>query len=244
MRHTRVCRRFAAGLILASLGCAASGRNPVVTEASPEKSVKPGINDGFKNVDDVDEWIGRFEVESREVFTHRRKIVAAARVAPGTDVADVGAGTGAFVAVLSEAVGPKGTVHAVDIAPKFLEHIRERAAKAGLKNVRTLRCTERSVELPANSVDLVFTCDVYHHFEYPQSTLRTIRRALRRGGHLVIVDFDRIEGKSREWTLNHVRAGKETVIEEITAAGFTLVDDGAAYDFLDENYIIRFRRSD
>ena len=85
-----------------------------------DKSVKPGINDTFKDPK-VQEYVEKFEVESREVFQKRNSIVEACGVKPGTVVADIGAGTGLFTRMFSKAVGPEGRVVAVDIAKNFLE---------------------------------------------------------------------------------------------------------------------------
>ncbi|MFN9756704.1 MAG: class I SAM-dependent methyltransferase, partial [Planctomycetota bacterium] len=100
--------------------------------------------------------------------------------------------------------------------------------------------TERDVALPAGSCDVVFACDTYHHFQYPRATLGSIHRALRPGGMLCIVDFERIEGTSRQWLLDHVRCGRETVVEEVTAAGFDLV--AVVPLGLEENYFLRFKK--
>ena len=204
-------------------------------------SVNPGINEPYlAETIDVGDWVQRFEREGRTVFDNRADIVAAAHVQPGSIVADVGAGTGLFVPMLSRAVGPRGQVIAVDIVPDFLEHIEERAAAAGLENVGTVLCTERSIELPRESVDLAFLCDVYHHFEYPSDTLASIHRALQPGGTLIVIEFERIEGESSDWILEHVRAGREVFAAEILAAGFELfeeVDLG-----MDDTYFLRFRK--
>jgi ubiquinone/menaquinone biosynthesis C-methylase UbiE len=156
-------------------------------------------------------------------------------------VADVGAGTGLFLEPLDREVGPKGRVYAVDIAPKFVEHLRSRVAREGREGVEVVLCSERSVELPKRSLDMALVVDTYHHFEYPRSTLASIKSALRPGGKLVVVDFERIEGVSREWTLEHVRAGKDVVQAEIEAAGFELVRE-AEIARLAENYVLVFRR--
>lgn len=205
-----------------------------------DESVKPGINDkfldpGLKAV----EWVERFEKEGREVFDQREKIVAAIGIEPGETVADIGAGTGLFEPLLSRVAGDDGKVLAVDIAANFLERVRMVAKKEGLKNVETVLCTERSVELEAESVDKVFMCDTYHHFEYPADTMASIWKALKPGGELVVVDFEREEGKSSDWILGHVRAGKDVFVGEIEAAGFEKVGEG---DFLKENYLVRFRK--
>ncbi len=206
-----------------------------------EASVKPGINDKFLDPNlKVEEWTQKFETESREIFHLRDKIVAAVGIKPGMSVADIGAGTGLFTLPFSEAVGPDGTVYAVEIAKNFLEHIRARAAKANAANVRTTLCNERSVELPEASVDLAFICDVYHHFEYPKSTLETLHRAIKPGGELVLIDFKRIPGESSDFIMNHVRAGQEVFESEITAAGFERTSEVS--DLLKENYFVRFKR--
>ena len=99
----------------------------------------------------------------------------------------------------------KGKLYAVDITPKFIEHINGRVKEAGLTNVETVLCKEDSVELPPASIDFAFICDVYHHFEYPDDSMASLYEALRPGGEIVIIDFDRIEGVSRDWVLGHVR---------------------------------------
>jgi predicted methyltransferase len=88
---------------------------------------------------------------------------------------------------------------------------------------------------------VAFICDVYHHFEFPAQTLESIHSALSEGGRLIVIDFERIPGVSREWTLGHVRAGKETFIEEIEAAGFQLVAEREIQGF-EENYYVEFRK--
>lgn len=207
--------------------------------AAQEKSVKPGINDPFKDPN-VNEFQGKFEVESREVYAKREQIVAACKLKPGMVVADVGAGTGLFTRLLAKEVGPSGQVYAVDIAPKFLEHVRRTSRQAGLKNVTPVLCSPDSVDLPPNSVDVAFVCDTYHHFEFPQRTLASLHRAVKPGGRLVVVDFVRIPGKSTEWVLGHVRAGQEVVEREIAEAGFEKA--GEVKELLAENYLVVFTR--
>ncbi len=213
---------------------------PACQGAPPEPSVKPGINADFLDPQlDVAKYEQRFETESREVFVHRARIAALVPLRDGAAVADVGAGTGLFTWMFARKVGTSGKVHAVDIAERFVEHIAAGAAQRGLTNVIAVRCSERSAELPDDSVDAIFVCDTYHHFEYPQSTLASLHRALRPGGQLIIVDFIREPGVSRPWILDHVRAGMGEVQQEVEAAGFRL----AAHEptpYLKENYCLRF----
>lgn len=207
-----------------------------------EKSVKEGINDSFKNPElDPESFVKRFEVESREVYAARQAILAACQLEPGSAVADVGAGTGIYTWLFSEAVGAKGWVYAVDIAAPFVQRIVNTAHANKVTNVTGVICPENAVGLPPNSIDFAYTCDTYHHFEYPMSTLRSIHAALRPGGRFVIVDFERIPGTSREWILGHVRAGKEEVRAEVEAAGFTFTSE-VKIEGLSENYFIEFQK--
>lgn len=211
--------------------------------ADTEKSVRPGINEKFLDPKlNVDEWLGRFEVESREVYAARDKVVKACRLKPGHRIADVGAGTGFFSRMFASAVGSDGQVYAVDISPRFVEHIETMAEKDGIKNIETVLGGEHSVRLRPDSVDRVFICDTYHHFEYPQATLASIHQALAEDGELIVIDFERIPGKSREFILGHVRAGKEQFRKEIEAAGFEFVEEVTVPEF-QENYFLRFRKA-
>lgn len=210
-----------------------------------EVSVKPGINKGFLAKDlDVEKYVDMFEGESREIYTERHKITDTLGIQPGSTVADIGAGTGFLSVLFAKQAGSSGHVYAVDINPKFLERIDELASEKGLNQIKTVLCTEDSVELPSNSIDLAFICDTYHHFEYPMSTMATLHAAMKPGGELVVVDFIRIPGTSREWILRHVRAGQDVVIEEIEASGFQLIDRGEGIDYLTDNYLMRFRKVD
>lgn len=209
--------------------------------SAQEKSVRPGINDSFKDPD-IKEWISKFEIESREVYDKRKQIVAACDLKPGQAVADIGAGTGLFTRLFAEAVGKQGTVFAVDIAQKFLDHIDSSAKQQNLQNIKTILGTDFSPKLPDNSVDAVFICDTYHHFEYPQRMLTSIHRALKPGGRLIIIDFIRIEGKSSDWILKHVRAGQDVVEREISECGFRKTTQ--INDLLSENYFVIFSKTD
>src|ERR1017187_4405091 len=106
-----------------------------------EKSVKPDINKPFQNPD-LDGFLKKFEVESREIFVKRKEIITACKLKPGMVVADIGAGTGLFTRLFAKEVGPTGKVVAVDIAPKFLEHIDKSCKADGIKNVETVRCSQ------------------------------------------------------------------------------------------------------
>ncbi len=214
----------------------------VKTEKGLGKSVKPGINAKFIDPDlNVDAWLKRFEVESREVFQQRKQVVATCGIEKGMVVADIGAGTGLYTRLFAEATGPDGWVVAVEISGNFLEHIVTRAVQEGQKNITGVLSAPNSVSLPPNSVDVAFICDTYHHFEYPADTMGSLVKAMKTGGTVVVIDFERIPGKTRDWLLGHVRAGKEVFRKEIEDAGLTFVEE-VKIDGFKENYFLRFRK--
>jgi len=205
--------------------------------ASETKSVYPGINAPYRARGAARTWSRRFERDGREVHDHQAQLVAALALRPGMAVADVGAGTGLFTLAFASAVGPEGTVYAVDLIPAFLEHIGDKLRKAGVQNVQLVQASDRSSELLPTSVDLVFMSDAYHHLEYPQHVLASLRAALRPGGRLWIIDFQR-DTSSDDALRRHVRAGKAQVLQELAQAGFEPVRE---LPLLKENYVLELR---
>lgn len=206
--------------------------------AFADAGANPAINRPYQDPE-YSQWVEAFERSGREVFDRRREIVAATAVRPGMAVADVGAGTGLFTRLFASAVGAQGKVFAVDISRTFVDNVLRTAHEAGLDNVEGVVNTQDSTGLAANAVDLVFVCDTYHHFERPKAMLESIHRALRPGGGLVVIDFQRVDGRSSAWVMGHVRADKETVVREIESAGFRLREDNP---LLRENFFLQFER--
>ena len=210
------------------------------TDGDDDPSLQREINAHYREQTDPKKWQRSFEREGREVFDRRDEVIATLAITPGSEIADVGAGSGLFTMELARAAGPDGTVYAVDVQDYFLEHIEQRASKQSLKNVKPVRATQRSAQLPPDSVDLVVMVDAYHHVEHPRPYLQSLHRALREDGRLVVIDYVRIEGQSEAWLLDHIRADPETFRREIEAAGFELVK---RHDLLEENFFFEFRRT-
>ena len=210
-------------------------------QQSLETSVRPGVNDRWVNPDlDAQNAAENFESDTREVYLRRHDVVAALDLRPGMTVADVGAGSGFYMSLFAAQVGPSGRVYAVELAPNWIEYLNEKVEEEGLSQVSVVRGTERSVELPEASLDLIFASDTYHHFEYPQSSLASIYGALKPGGLWVVLDYDKIPGVTSPSRMDHLRLGKAEAMQEILAAGFTLERD-IDLDF-EENYLAVFGR--
>lgn len=206
--------------------------------AADESKASPAINRQYQDPD-WQQWVTAFENPGRELYARRHDIVAALGLRAGMAVADIGAGTGLFTRLFARQVAPQGRVYAVDISKTFIDNILRTCREQGIGNVTGIVNSQRDTGLAGNSVDLVFLADTYHHFENPQAMLASIQRALRTAGRLVIIDFRREPGFSSPWVMQHVRAGQETVVREITAAGFRLEADTP---LLRSNYFLLFSK--
>jgi ubiquinone/menaquinone biosynthesis C-methylase UbiE len=205
-----------------------------------KKSVRPGINKSFEDPN-VDQFVERFEREGREVYAQRLKVVELCKLDKGTAIADVGAGTGLYSRLFAKQVGSQGRVYAVDISKKFVDHVEASSRKQGLNNLVGVVCSSDSCDLSPHSVDAVFICDTFHHFEFPEKTMKSIFDALRPGGRLLLIDFIREEGVSSDWILGHVRAGEAVVRKEIESVGFEFVEKKEIFE---QNYFLQFRKPD
>jgi predicted methyltransferase len=214
-----------------------------VAGSSCRRHLPPGPNDAYHDPRvSALVWQHYFEDDGRgEIYQKREAILALAPVQAGMTVADIGAGTGLFSMMLSDAVGPSGRVYAEEVEERFSRFVAERALRAGRTNVVSVVGTEWGIGLPAGSIDLAFLCDVYHHFDHAPEMLASIRGALRPAGQLFLVDFRREPGASPAWVLEHVRADEARVIQEVERAGFLLI---SADHSLRDSYALRFRASD
>ncbi len=230
-------------LVVALASSAAVGQTapPKAEEHQHQGKVDPQINAQFQKAD-VKAWIKRFESDDREVYARRSEIITALGLKPGMAAADVGAGTGLFSRLMAEKVGDEGKVYAVDVSAEFLKYIAEQSRKQGRKQIATVLGSQKSTNLAPGSVDLVFFCDVYHHLEDPDPVLASIHQALRPGGALVLIEFDRAKAKEESFVKKHVRADKDQFIREIERAGFT-VDSNPPTVKLAENFYVRFRKN-
>jgi predicted methyltransferase len=125
---------------------------------------------------------------TREGWQKVADIVAALGVRDGSSVADIGAGRGFFTVRLAREVGPGGRVYAVDVAEDDLRRLRERADDEGLRQVEVVEGERGDPRLPPASIDAALIVNAYHEMREHQAMLAGIRRALRPGGRLVIVE--------------------------------------------------------
>jgi ubiquinone/menaquinone biosynthesis C-methylase UbiE len=154
-------------------------------------------------------WLERPEREKEEQPT---KLLDALKLKEGIVVADVGAGSGYFTFRLSERVGAKGKVLAVDIQKEMLAIIRKRMKERQVKNIELIEGTETDPKLPAEAVDLILMVDVYHEFSHPWEMTTAMVKALKPGGRLVFVEY-RLEDPKVPIKLVHKMSEKQVLKE-------------------------------
>ena len=132
------------------------------------------------------DWLVR---ETREQEEQPEKMLDALKIAKGATVADVGAGVGYTSQRLAQRVGPTGTVLATDLQPQMLRMLRANAREAGATNIKPVLATVKETKLPDAAIDLILMVDVYHECPDPELTLKGLRKALKPGGRLVLVEF-------------------------------------------------------
>jgi predicted methyltransferase len=131
-------------------------------------------------------WLDRAEREREEAPEQALEL---AGIGPGMVVADVGAGTGYMTMRIARLVGQSGRVYATDIQLAMLREIQQKAQSEQATNIEIVQSTETESGLPDGRIDIAILVDVYHELIHPQEMLRSIRRSLKPGGQLVLVEY-------------------------------------------------------
>jgi arsenite methyltransferase len=174
---------------------------------------------------------------SRDAWQKPKEVVEKLGIVPGARVADIGAGGGYFTWYLAEAVGPDGITYAVEIDETGLDIIRKDMQARGVRNVVPIHAKPMDAKLPAQ-VDLVFSCDTYHHMEERVAYFRSLARYLKADGRVAILDFHPHGFFSG--FLGHGTAAEE-VRREMEAAGYRLI---AEFNFIESQHFQIYSRDD
>jgi ubiquinone/menaquinone biosynthesis C-methylase UbiE len=158
----------------------------------------PFLGQGNAFAQTVEDWEKR--INERQPI---QKVIETIGLLPGMTIGEVGAGTGRITVWFAKQVGPKGYVYANDINKTDLEHLKKRCEKEGFGNVKIIVGTVDDPKLPANSLDIAFMTNTYHHLEKPVELVRNLLPALKKDGILAIVerDKDRTTSKSEATTI-------------------------------------------
>ena len=165
------------------------------------------------------EGIGWLERSEREEEEDVSKLIKNMRIKPNDIVADIGAGSGYHTFKIA-ALTKNGFVYAVDIQPEMLMVIEETKETGKIKNIETILGTEKSIQLPSNSVDKILMVDVYHEFNFPAEIIVSIKKALKPNGELFLIEY-RSEDSSVPIKAIH-KMSKKQAVREMEVAGFKL----------------------
>lgn len=186
----------------------------------------------------ADEWIKTLDSPARIQNLKINETVAKLGLKPGDTVADLGAGSGVFEGALANAVGPTGTVYAVDIDPGLLDAINKKAAEARVTNVKTVLGKFTDPALPASNVDVAFINDVLHHIEDRSAYLRNLARYLKPSGRIALIDYHPELGGHRNQP--ELQVSKEKAASMMAEAGFKPVEEIPL--FTDKYFVVYARR--
>lgn len=167
-------------------------------------------------------------------------VVSHFHLRPGDVVADFGAGSGYFTEALASAVGPTGTVYAVEVQKPLVEKIGALAHGKGLQQVQVLWGDIESFEgtkIVTNELDAVVLINTFFQCEDKPGTLAEIVRTLRAGGKLYIVDWSESFGGLGPQPNQVITAAAATAAAE--TAGFI---PETSFPAGDHHYGIGFRK--
>lgn len=181
---------------------------------------------------DAERWARIFDDPARDAWQKPGEVIRALAPARDALVADIGSGTGYFAVRLARAV-PQGRVYGADTEPDMVRYLAERARREGLANLTAVEAAPDDPRLPG-PVDLVLVVDTYHHIAERAAYFGRLRRSLRPGGRVAIIDFlpDAPAGPPRQ-----ARIPAAVVKNEMGRAGYGLATE---HGFLPFQYFLVF----
>ncbi len=153
-------------------------------------------------------------------------------------VADIGAGTGYYTFRIAKKV-PQGKVFAVEVQDEFITYLNQKKKELGQQNVQVIKGTATSPNLPDASVDLAIMVDVYHELLYPHEVLQSLRKALKPGGKLLLLEY-----RAEDPTIEIKELHKLSVTQankELAANGFKLYQRS---EFLPIQHFLLYQKAD
>jgi len=216
-------------------GCSSAA--PSASTASAASAASPPSHGMHKDFSDAQAFSKAFDDPERDAWQRPAEVIELLQLAPGDVVADVGTGTGYFVGWLSRAVGPTGKVLALDIEPKMIEFVTQRAQQQKLSNVEPRQVAADDPGLAPGSVARVLIVDTWHHIDDRAHYAAKLLSALAPGGQIWIVDFtpDADIGPPARY-----RVPAEQAVSELQAGG--LHAEIVQGETLPKQYIVRASR--
>lgn len=179
-------------------------------------------------------YIKALEDPARDAYQKPHEVIEALRLKPGEVIADIGAGSGYFTLRLAHHVGSGGHVYGVDVNPDMIRHMNRRISEAGLLNVSTILSLPNDPLLP-RSVDRFLIVDVWHHVEDQSGYLSLIKKRLRPGGQVVMIDFHKKDLPVGPPAA--MKIAREDLLRQMQEHGFAVVQE---HTFLPYQYFLIF----
>ena len=184
---------------------------------------------------DTKAYVAMLEDPKRDAYQKPHEVIQALQLKDGETVADIGAGSGYFTFRLARHVGEKGRIYAVDVSPDMIVHLNRRIRDEGVKNVTTVLCAPDDPLLPDASIDRVFICNTWHHIADHPRYLALLKKGLKPGGQIVMIDFKK-EG-TPVGPPTEMRINRTELVQEMEKNGFRVVGE---QDFLPYQYFLAF----
>lgn len=181
----------------------------------------------------AEEYIKVLETERRIEGLQVEKVIATLKIKPGQRVGDLGSGSGIFTRPIAKKVGEKGVVYAIDVDPGLLNHVEKTAAEQKITNIKTILAAEDDAKIP-EKVDLIIIIDTLHHIGNQGPYLKGLKKYLKRGGRVAIIDF------SNEWPAGHesMKYSLDQLEGWMKDAGFKRTEK---HDFLNNNFFVIYK---
>jgi arsenite methyltransferase len=181
-------------------------------------------------------YIAHLEDPKRDAYQKPDEVIKALNIKEGEVIADIGAGSGYFTVHLARAVGEAGRVYAVDVSPDMIVHLNRRVRDLNVRNVVTMLSAPDDPLLADASVDRFFICDTWHHINGHAKYLALLKRMLKPGGQVIMVDFKK--AKTPVGPPMEVRIDRGDLVREMEANGFQLA---AEHTLLEYQYFLVFK---
>ncbi len=137
-----------------------------------------------------------FNNQNRRLWEKTDELLEALKIRPGEHIADIGCGGGYFSWQFAKLTGPEGKVYATEINKDALAYLDNFIRDYNVGNIETVVTRMNDAGLPANSVDTIFMCSMYHavyitNIEFVKDHfIDTVKKALRKNGRVIVVDND------------------------------------------------------
>jgi arsenite methyltransferase len=180
-------------------------------------------------------YISMLENPQRDAEQKPDEVLKALALKPGEAIADIGAGSGYFAFKLARQVGDSGHVYAVDINSDMILFMNRKIRGMKLKNVSTILSAPDDPFILDGSVNRFFICNTWHHVQNRVNYLGLIRKALKPGGQIVVLDYKKEQlpvGPPPE-----MKMAREEGLKEMEVGGFKLEKE---YTFLPYQYFLVF----